>query len=175
MAKLRKMLGDIKGEECINLMRLIETQSHETLSRWAINYAEENYLGIFLEEFPEDDSLKSSIEACREFLKGEKKLKDIKPSLKAAAETARNVSDNPTAQAAARAVSTACAVVQTPTNSLGFLFYGAAAYAYHKFGLSDAAENYDKAAKEELQKAFDELKKVSVPNEINPAKINWNC
>lgn len=175
MAKLRKMLGDIKSEECINLMRLIETQSHETLSKWATDYAEKNYLGIFLEEFPEDDSLKSSIEACREFLKGEKKLKDIKPSLKAAVETARNVSDNPTAQAAARAVSTACAVVQTPTNSLGFLFYGAAAYAYHKLGLSDAAENYDKAAKEELQKAFDELKKVSVPNETNPAKINWNC
>ena len=35
MAKLRKMLGDIKSEECINLMRLIETQSHETLSKWA--------------------------------------------------------------------------------------------------------------------------------------------
>ena len=31
MAKLRKMLGDIKSVECINLMNLIETQSHETL------------------------------------------------------------------------------------------------------------------------------------------------
>lgn len=175
MAKLRKMLGDIKGEECVNLMNLIETQSHATLANWAINYAEENYLSIFPEEAPQGDSLKSAIAACREYLEGEKSLKDIKPYLKAAAETARNISDNPIAQAAARAVSTACAVVQTPTNSLGFLFYGAAAYAYNKLGLSDAAENYDKAAKEELQKAFESLKKVSAPNEENPAKINWNC
>lgn len=175
MAKLRKMLGDIKSVECINLMNLIETQSHETLSKWAINYAEENYLSIFLEEVPQDDSLKSAIAACREYLGGERALKDIKPYLKASAETARNIADNPIAQAAARAVSTACAVVQTPTNSLGFLFYGAAAYAYHKLGLSKTAENYDKAAKEELQKAFDELKKVSVQDEPNPAKINWNC
>ena len=65
MAKLRKMLGDIKSAECINLMNLIETQSHETLSKWAINYAEENYLSIFLEEVPQDDSLKSAIAACR--------------------------------------------------------------------------------------------------------------
>lgn len=175
MAKLRKMLGDIKSTECINLMNLIETQSHKTLSKWAINYAEENYLSIFLEEVPQDDSLKSTIAACKEYLEGEKTLKDIKPYLKTAAETARNISDNPIAQAAARAVSTACAVVQTPTNSLGFLFYGAAAYAYNKLGLSETAENYNKAAKEELQKAFDELKKVSVQDEPDPAKINWNC
>lgn len=175
MAKLRKMLGDIKITECINLMNLIETQSHETLSKWAINYAEENYLSIFLEEIPQDDSLKSAIAACREYLRGERALKDIKPYLKTAAETARNIADNPIAQAAARAVSTACAVVQTPTNSLGFLFYGAAAYAYHKLGLSETSENYDKAAKEELQEALDELKKVSVQDEPNPAKINWNC
>lgn len=175
MAKLRKMLGNIKSTECINLMNLIETQSHETLSEWAVNYAEENYLSIFLENVPQDDSLKSAIKACREYFEGEKTLKDIKPFLKTAAETARNISDNPIAQAAARAVSTACAVVQTPTNSLGFLFYGAAAYAYHKLGLSENAENYDKAAKEELQKAFDELKKGSVQDEPNPAKINWNC
>lgn len=175
MAKLRKMLGDIKSAECINLMNLIETQSHETLSKWAIDYAEENYLSIFLKAFPEDISLKSAIAACSEYLGGEKKLSDIKPAIKAAAETARNISDDPTAQAAARAVSTACAVVQTPTNSLGFLFYGAAAYAYNKLGLSDAAEDYDKAAKEELRKAFESLKKVSVQDEENPAKINWNC
>lgn len=175
MAKLRKMLGDIKSDECINLMKLIETQSHETLSKWAIGYAKENYLDIFLEAFPEDISLKSAISACGEYLGGEKKLKDIKPALKGAAETARGVSDNPTAQAAARAIAAACASVQTPANSLGFLFYGAAARAYHTLGLSDTAENYDRAAKEELQRAFEELKKVSAENEPNPVKINWNC
>lgn len=175
MAKLRKMLGDIKSDECINLMKLIETQSHATLANWAINYAEENYLSIFPEEAPQGDSLKSAIAACREYLEGEKSLKDIKPYLKAAAETARNISDNPIAQAAARAVSTACAAVQTPTNSLGFLFYGAAAYAYHTLGLSDTAESYDRAASEELSKALEALERVCVPNEPNPAKINWNC
>ncbi len=175
MAKLRKMLGDIKSDECINLMKLIETQSHRTLADWAIMYAEENYLDIFLEYFPEDVSLKSAIAACGEYLGSEKKLRDIKPALKGAAETARNITDNPTAQAAARAVSTACAAVQTPTNSLGFLFYGAAAYAYHELGLSDTAESYDRAASEELGKALEALKRVCVPNEPNPVKINRNC
>lgn len=32
MAKLRKMLGDIESQEYILLMRLIETQSKETLA-----------------------------------------------------------------------------------------------------------------------------------------------
>lgn len=101
MAKLRKMLGNIESQECILLMRLIETQSKETLA--------------------------------------------------------------------------ACAAVSTPTNALGFLFYGAAAIAYSKEGLTQSAEVYDAAASLELNRAYESLKDAAVPDEQHPAKIKWYC
>lgn len=175
MPKLRKMLGDIHSRECIEMMRLIETQSAKTLAAWAVTYAKNHYLEIYETECPENSHLKDTISACEEYLKGSKKLIEIKPLLKEAVQLARDLTDNPAAQAAARAVSTACAAVQTPTNTLGFLFYGAAATAYSQSGLSQTAEIYDRIALDEFKKAYESLKKVSVPDEPNPAKINWNC
>jgi hypothetical protein len=90
-------------------------------------------------------------------------------------EVARKLTDNPTAQAAARAVATACAAIQTPTNALGFLFYGAAASAYSAVGLAQNPEIYDRMALDEFQKAFQSLQQVSLPDEPNPAKMKWNC
>lgn len=173
--KLRKMLCDINSEECINLMRLIETQSKKTLANWAVQYAKENYLKIFESVCPDNTSFKEAIAACEEHLNGDKKLAEVKPLLKGATLTARELNDNPVAQASARAVATACATVQTPTNALGFLFYGAAAVAYSELGLTQTAEVYDEAALKEFRKAYSSLQAVSVPNEPKPAKINWNC
>ena len=175
MAKLRKMLGDIESQECILLMRLIKTQSKETLAAWAVAYAKDNYLPVYEAECPGDRRLHDTIAACEEYLKGDKKLTEIKPSLKEAAELARDTADNPTAQALARAVSTACAAVSTPTNALGFLFYGAAAIAYSKEGLMQPAEVYDAAASLELNRAYESLKEAAVPDEQHPAKIKWYC
>ena len=50
MAALRKMLGDMNGNAATSLMRLIETQSRETLTRWAAAYAKEQYLPLIKEE-----------------------------------------------------------------------------------------------------------------------------
>ena len=50
MAKLRKMLGDINQPEIVRLMRMIETQSKETLAKWAVDCAEERYLDIYEEQ-----------------------------------------------------------------------------------------------------------------------------
>lgn len=173
--KLRKMLCDINSPECINLKRLIETQSKATLSGWAIAYSKQNYLKIYEKENPKDLRLREIISLCEKHLNGEIKLAELKPALKQAREIAQSSAENPVAQAAARAVSTACAAVQTPTNALGFLFYGSAAVAYSEAGLSETAEVYNKIASDELKKAFDSIKKVSVADEPNPAKINWNC
>ena len=85
------------------------------------------------------------------------------------------MADNPTAQAAARAVSTACASVHTPTSALGCLCYGAAAAAYSQAGLEQGAEVYDQIASKELEKAVDSLKQVCVPDELHPVKVKWNC
>lgn len=175
MAKLRKMLGNIEDPIIVELMRLIETQSKTTLAAWAIDYAEENYLGIYEKEWNEDHRFRKIIAAAHEFLDGEMKLKDVKPFLKEAHQVAKEAEGQPAAQAAARAVATACAVIQTPTSALGYTFYGAAAVAYDKAGLLETQEVYDALAAEEFARILRTLQKAAVEDEANPAKINWNC
>lgn len=174
MAKLRKMLGDVNSKECVDMMRLIETQSKATLSAWAIDFAKKEYLPIYEKEGG-SARLSEIISACESYLKGEMKSAEIKPQIKEGQLIARDVTDNPVLQAAARAISTACAVIVTPTNALGFLFYGAAAFAYSEKGLNEAPSVYDEIAPAEFKKAHEGLSKVAVKDEKNPAKINWNC
>ena len=78
-------------------------------------------------------------------------------------------------QAAARAVATACASVQTPTSALGFLFYTAAAAAYNEKGLNADASTYDALAEREFQAALQSLRAAAVPDEPHPARLNWGC
>ena len=175
MPKLRKMLGNVNAPECIALMRLIETQSKDTLGSWAVNYVKDNYLKIYEEECPQDFIMRDAITSCEDYLQGSKKLDEVKPVLKAAVQAARDIADNPVAQAAARAISTACATIQTPTNSLGFVFYGAATEAYSREGLTQQAEIYDIIATQEFKKALASLQQVAVEDEQNSAKIKWGC
>ena len=175
MAKRRKMLGDIDSQECRALMDLIETQSRATLAAWAVGYAEKQYLAYYEEEHPGDLRLQKAVDACRTYLKGGCLLQEVKPLLKEAVQAARDVQGDPVAQAAARAVSAACATVQTPTNALGFLFYGAAAAAYRRAGLTEPEAVYDELAAGELRKALASLREAAVPDEEHPVKIVWNC
>lgn len=175
MAKLRKMLGDVNSKECIALMRLIETQSKATLAQWAVGYVKKNYLGIYEAECPGDLRMSEAIAACEEYLAGSKKIGEVKPILKEAVQAARDLEDNPTAQAAARAISTACGTVQTPTNALGFIFYGAAVMAYNQAGLNEEKEVYDRLADAEFKKVLGTLEQAAVADEPNPVKVKWNC
>lgn len=175
MAKLRKMLGDVRSQECADMMALIETQSKATLAAWAVDYAQRYYLPVYANARPGDGRLENVLHACGEYLQGVRKLAEVKPLLREAAQIAREAGADPIAQAAARAVSTACATVQTPTNALGFLFYGAAAVAYGEAGLNESAERYDALASGEFRRALADLHKAAVPDEPNPTKINWNC
>lgn len=169
MAKLRKMLGKIDGPEVVAMMRLIETQSGKTLAAFAASFAETRYLPVC-----RDDRLAAAVTACGEYLAGDRSLKELKPFLKAAALAAREETD-PVIQAASRAVAVACAVAQTPTNALGFLFYGAAATAYHTLGLDKTQAEYEDAAAAEFTLAYGALEAIAVPQEPSPAKINWGC
>ena len=171
--KMRKMLGRIDSPECIALMRLIETQSKQTLAKWAAGYAKEKYLPIYAAN-GEEECFARAVAACEAYFAGEMKLAELKSALKAAREGAAKV-EHPTAQAAARAVATACAVITTPTNALGYLFYGAAAFAYCEAGLEETIETYEALASQELERALDSLRAVAVEHEPNPAKIDWNC
>lgn len=172
--KLRKMLGDINSPVTVAMMRLIETQSQKTLAAWAVKYAKKYYLPIYENRQPNDPTFEIVIKACENYMLDFMPLKELKPHLKTARLRAAEIED-PIGQAAARAIATACAVCTTPTGALGFQFYGAAAMAYYHNGLEADPGVYSALAEKYMQDALDDLRRVAVENEPNPAKINWNC
>lgn len=171
MAKLRKMLGDPRSQNCLAMMQLIETQSKMTLSVWAMEFAEQRYLPICRDAYP---CMEEILHACLNNLREKAPLSHSKPFLREAAALARE-DHGPAAQAAARAVATACAVMQTPTGALGFLFYGAAAWAYSHEGTDKTESEYQVLAEEEFAQAYRSLCACAVENEPDPVRVNWNC
>lgn len=175
MAKLRKMLGRADDPQIVTLMHLIETQSKPTLAAWAAACVQERYLPVYERAHPDDRRLRELIGAVGDHLHGALKLLQLRILLRQARAVPQEAEGDPAAQAAARAVVTACGVIQTPTNALGFVFYGAAAVAYDTLGLSAAAAEYDAFAAAEFEVLAASLRAASVPYEASPVKINWNC
>lgn len=174
MANLRKMLGDVSAPECMALMALIETQSQRTLEKWAVDYAAEGCLPIFERECPEAALMRETVEGCRAYMTGNIKLRELKPLLAGARSLAAETR-GAAAQAAARAVATACATVQRPTNAFGFLLYAAAAKAYAQLGTDRPKAEYDEFAAQELRSALESLERAAVRGETSPVKIDWHC
>lgn len=175
MAKLRKMMGEISDSAVVGLMALIETQSKTTLTAWAANYVKTNYAPILVKYEYMDSRVNAVMDSAISYAKGQSSLKELKSVVNDARKAAQELDKMPVVQATVRAIATACAVASTPTNALGFAFYGAAAYAYDTAGLSAEKSLYDSLAHEELQRILDSLQKVAVENEPHPVKVNWNC
>lgn len=176
MAKLRKMLGNAESPYIVSLMRLIETQSKATIAKWCLDYTEANILPIFEQHCPDDDRPRKAIAASRDWFTGKKKLVEVKSIiLNECHAAARELDADPAAQAAARACGQASACFHTPTHSLGLAFYGAAAIAYDRVGLSESDAAYDRIAAQECAKMEAALRAVAIQNEPNPAKMNWHC
>jgi len=183
MQKLRKMLGEADSPYIISLMRLIETQSKTTLANWCMDYCEEHILPIFTKHFPKNkpynrlqNGPKNTLKIAREVLEGKTPFHYAKNViLNSCHYPARELNDNPIAQAAARACGQACSSVHVPTHALGFCFYASAAIAYDRVGLYESTEVYDQIAAEECGRMEAALRAMAVENEPNPAKINWNC
>ncbi|MBS6196291.1 MAG: hypothetical protein KH828_12005 [Clostridiales bacterium] len=175
MAKLRKMLGKADDPQILEMMGVIETQSKQTLAAWAADYVEKNYLDIYENAYPGDGRFREIISAVKDCINGVIKAKDLKPFLREANGIARQADADPAAQAAARALATACSVVQTPTGALGFAFYGAAASAYQKAGPEESTEVYDALGSAELDRILASLRLAAVSDEPNPVKVKWHC
>jgi hypothetical protein len=136
MKKLRKMLGTADSPYIVSLMRLIETQSKATIAKWCMDYCEAHILPIFEKRRFGDNRPRMAISAARDWFDGKKKLLEVKHIiLNECHAAARELEDDPAAQAAARACGQASACFHTPTHSLGLAFYGAAAIAYDRVGL----------------------------------------
>ena len=174
--KLRKTLGDVNAPSTVALKELIDTQSKETIRRWCLDYAEAKVLPIFGRYCSGDDRSRNAINAAHDYLDGKVKFPVVKNIiLNECHAAARELDDNPVAQAAARAVGQGSAVVHTLTHSLGLFFYTAAAVAYDRVGLEATEEVYAQIAGEVCLEYTDALRAVAVINEPNPAKLKWNC
>lgn len=170
MAKLRKTLGSPTEPAVVALMESMEGKSKEALTTWAMAYVTEKYLPL-VAEVPLFSEL---LEKTKDCMTGNLPLKDWK-ALLAEARKASAAEKEPVREAAARAIVTACGTWQTPTNALGFCFYGAAAMAYHQAGTAETKETYDMLATKELEQILASLMQVkTAPNE-QAAKLQWNC
>ncbi len=175
MAKLRKMLGAADSPYILSLMRLIETQSKETIANWCLDYAQQHILPIYERTCPGDGRPREALIAARDWLAGTIKLPAAKERILAVHAAAREAEENPVAQAATRAVGQAASVIHVATHSLGIAFYGAAAIAYDRVGVGESRETYDGIAAEECAKMEAALRAVAVEDEKNPARIKWYC
>ncbi len=174
--KHRKMLGDIHASSTIALMRLIDTQSKTTICNWCIDYAEIHVLPIYERSCPNDNRPRNALAAARSYLAGQVKFPMVKAIiLNECHAAARELEDDPAAQAAARACGQGSAAVHTLSHSIGLFFYGAAAIAYDRVGMNEKYEVYETIAEEVCADMKAALQAVAVKNEPNPAKIKWYC
>lgn len=170
MAKLRKTLGSPTEPAVLSLMENMEGKSKETLTTWAMAYVTEKYLPL-VAEVPLFAEL---LEKTKDCMAGSLPLKEWK-GLLAEARKASAAEKEPVREAVARAIVTACGTWQTPTNALGFCFYGAAAMAYHQAGTAETKETYDMLATKELEQILASLKQVKTAPDEKAAKLQWNC
>jgi len=174
--KLRKLLGDVNAPSVVALRDLINTQSKETIIRWCLSYATDKILPIYEKHCPDDSRPRNAINAAYDYLDKKVKFPDVKNIiLNECHAAARDLEANPIAQAAARAVGQGSAVVHTLTHSLGLYFYASAAVAYDRIGLDASDVEYATIAEEVCKDYTDALRDVAVKDEVNPAKLKWNC
>ena len=169
------MLSNWQAEPIMGLMRLIETQSKETLVNWAVDYAELNFLPIYLKAYPEDQRPQLTLEYARKWLRKEVKLPEAKKFILACHEAANEAVEAPAAQAAARAIGQAASSIHSAIHSLGLALYGGVAVAYDQLGMEVPWAEHEAFALKECAKMLAALQAVAIPDEPNPVKVKWFC
>lgn len=175
MPKLRKMLNDWYAPYIQSLVKLIETQSKSTLANWSVDYSERVLLPLWSKHYPDDLRPQNALKAAKEWLSGAIKLPQAKKVILECHEAAREAEDCPVAQATARAIGQCASTIHSPRHCVGLPLYGALAVAYDKLGTDAPWEELLQCAAIECGRMESALRDVSVENEPDPAKINWNC
>jgi len=175
MPKTRKMLSDWKAPYIQSLMRLIETQSKETLANWVIDYCEAVMQPLWERDYPDDLRPQQALKAAREWLAGTAKLPQAKKEILACHGAARDAAGNPVAQAAARAIGQSASTIHSARHCIDLAFYGALAVAYDQLGTAASWDEIEQCAAVECGRIEAALRSMAVEHERNPAKINWNC
>jgi len=169
------MLSNWQADPIMGLMRLIETQSKETLVNWAVGYAEVNFLPIYAKHYPEDHRLQLALEYARLWLRKEVKLPEAKKHILGCHEAASEAEENPAAQAAARAIGQAASSIHSATHSLGLALYGGLAVAYDRLGMDAPWAEHEAFALTECEKMLAALQAVAILDGSNPVKVKWFC
>jgi len=175
MPKLRKMLNDVNADYIQSFMRLLETQSKETIATWCISYAQEHLLPLWQSVFQDDHRPANTLSAMQDFLDGKRSLADAKRQINECRNAAREASSNHIAQGAARTIDAAACTIHNSSSSIAIAFYGGLTLAYGKLGLDAAWEDLVQAAEAECIKMRESFATVAKPDEPNPVKINWGC
>ena len=174
MIKLRKTLGNFDDPEILSLARLAETQSKRTISLWSIQYAQEHLLPIYEQTFPGDPRPCNALINSRGWLEGHVKYVDAKETNNCAHNAATEAEASPAAQAAARAIAHASLTIHVSAHCMGIAFYGTAAIAYDQIGMEAMQDEYLNIARKCWVEMETALREISVNNEPNPAKLNWD-
>ncbi len=176
MPKARKMLSDWKAPYIQSLMKLIETQSKETLAHWVVDYAEQVLLPIWMENgYQGDQRPRAALNAAREWLAGNIKLPQAKAAILECHAAARDSEGNPAAQAAARAIGQSASTIHSARHCIGLAFYGALAVAYDRLGIATPWNEIEQYAAEECRRMESALRAIAVEGAQKPAKIHWKC
>lgn len=175
MPRLRKMLSDWRAPYIQSLMKLIESQSKETLANWAVDYSEKVLLPLWNKYYPDDLRPQDAINAARRWLSGEIKLPQAKAVILECHAAAREADGNPVAQASARAIGQCASTIHSARHCIGLAFYGALAVAYDVLGTDTPWEQIEQYAAKECGRMEAALRAVAVEDERNPAKIDWKC
>ena len=171
--KLTKTLGSFGWPSIVSLMRLMETQSKATLIYWGTGYVREHILPVYESAYPADTRPRDALQNAIGWLEGRVTFSQAKETNYGAHQAATQAEGNYPAQAAARAAAHAALTIHVPAHCLGIAFYGTAALAYAKAGVHEEPEVYDAMAAIECAKMEAALQLMAVPNEPNPAKLDW--
>jgi len=175
MKRSRKMLNNWNAPYLQLLVKQIETQSKQTLARWAADYAERVLLPLWSKHYPDDSRPRNALAAANKWLTGEIKLPEAKAAILECHAAAREAETNPAAQAAARAIGQSASTIHAAGHCIGLALYGALAIAFDSLGTTAPWEQTEKRAAEECGRMLEALRAISVDNEPNPAKISWKC
>ena len=175
MPKVHKMLSDWDAPYIQSLVKLIETQSKQTLAFWAVDYSERVILPLWSKYYPDDLRPQNALAAAREWLSGAIKLPQAKALILECHAAAREADVQPAAQAAARAIGQSASTIHSARHCIGLALYGAIAVAYDLLGTENSWEQLEQCAADECGRMLDALHATAVENEPNPAKINWKC
>lgn len=175
MAKYRKMLSDWNASYLQNLVKKIETQSKTTLVKWVLDYSERVLLPLWVKEYPDDFRSHRAIQAAKDWLSGTIKLPEAKAQILECHNAAREVENNPIAQATARAIGQSASTIHSARHCIGLPLYGALAVAYAALSIDSSWKDLEQYAAEECGRMLAALNEIAVDNEPHPAKIDWNC